>query len=205
MSRPDRRGGLTGLRQAFDEARFGPRRTLNLREWLPTPEVAVARAERVAAPTTGRRRRRGSRHHGPRQPERGRLFRRSAGRDSIAPRAQARRRRGRTQRAYGWLVRRHARAGVGALGIAKAPSRHRGTARAESSAVARRPRRGESPTCSAISPSVRSKGSASRTPRTSSRGEMLRQFSAIASTIGDVPGRESRLRAALRAALDQHE
>jgi DNA-nicking Smr family endonuclease len=37
------------------------------------------------------------------------------------------------------------------------------------------------------------------------RGEMLRQFSAVASTIGDVPAREAKLRAALRAALEQHE
>jgi hypothetical protein len=34
---------------------------------------------------------------------------------------------------------------------------------------------------------------------------MLRQFGAIASTVGDAPGRETRLRIAIRAALDQHE
>jgi hypothetical protein len=33
------------LRQAFDEARFGKGRTLNLRESLPTPAEAVARSE----------------------------------------------------------------------------------------------------------------------------------------------------------------
>ena len=37
------------------------------------------------------------------------------------------------------------------------------------------------------------------------QGEMLRQFGAIAATIGDAPGREGRLRTAIRAALDQHE
>ena len=36
---------LSGLRQAFDEARFGGARTLNLRESLPTAAEAVARAE----------------------------------------------------------------------------------------------------------------------------------------------------------------
>jgi hypothetical protein len=36
---------LSGLRQAFDEARFGAGRTLNLREALPTAAEAVARAE----------------------------------------------------------------------------------------------------------------------------------------------------------------
>ena len=45
MSRPRRRIGLKGLRQAFDEVRFGAQRTLNLRESLPTAEDAVARAE----------------------------------------------------------------------------------------------------------------------------------------------------------------
>jgi hypothetical protein len=37
------------------------------------------------------------------------------------------------------------------------------------------------------------------------QGEMLKQFGAIAASVGDQPGRETRLRHALRAALDQHE
>ena len=45
MTRPDRRVGLTGLRQAFDEVRFGHSRTLNLREARPTPAVATVRLE----------------------------------------------------------------------------------------------------------------------------------------------------------------
>src|ERR1041385_4159950 len=45
MDHPSRRVGLKGLRQAFDEARFGAQRTLNLRESLPTPEAAAARTE----------------------------------------------------------------------------------------------------------------------------------------------------------------
>ena len=45
MSRPGRRTSLSGLRQAFDDARFGSGRTLNLRETLPTAAEAVARAE----------------------------------------------------------------------------------------------------------------------------------------------------------------
>ena len=36
---------LAGLREAFDEARFGKSRTLNLRESLPTAAEAVARTE----------------------------------------------------------------------------------------------------------------------------------------------------------------
>lgn len=35
----------TNLLRAFDEAQFGPARTLNLRESLPTVEVAIRRAE----------------------------------------------------------------------------------------------------------------------------------------------------------------
>jgi Smr domain-containing protein len=41
----DDRVGLNGLKQAFDEARFGPQRTLNLRESLPTADQARMRAE----------------------------------------------------------------------------------------------------------------------------------------------------------------
>jgi hypothetical protein len=36
-------------------------------------------------------------------------------------------------------------------------------------------------------------------------GEMLKQFGAIAASVGDGPNREQRLRAAIRVALDQHE
>lgn len=45
MPRGRKPQGLTGLRQAFDEARFGNGRTLNLRETLPTAAEAVARTE----------------------------------------------------------------------------------------------------------------------------------------------------------------
>jgi hypothetical protein len=38
--------GLAGLQQAFDEARFGPTRTLNLRASLPTGYEAATRLER---------------------------------------------------------------------------------------------------------------------------------------------------------------
>ena len=37
------------------------------------------------------------------------------------------------------------------------------------------------------------------------QGEMLKQFGAIAGSIGDAPDREQRFKAALRTALDQHE
>lgn len=41
----DRHAGLRALHQAFDDARFGPARTLNLRNTLPTVRDAVARTE----------------------------------------------------------------------------------------------------------------------------------------------------------------
>lgn len=37
------------------------------------------------------------------------------------------------------------------------------------------------------------------------QSEMLKQFGAIAKSVGNEPGREARLRKAVRAALDQHE
>jgi hypothetical protein len=45
MARSRRGVPLSGLRHAFDEARFGPARTLNLREVLPTAAEAVVRTE----------------------------------------------------------------------------------------------------------------------------------------------------------------
>jgi hypothetical protein len=43
--RPPRTVPLSGLWKAFDEARFGPERTLNLRASLPTPDEATRRAD----------------------------------------------------------------------------------------------------------------------------------------------------------------
>lgn len=45
MSGPRRRMGLTQLWQAFDDARFGAARTLNLRMSLPTADEAARRTE----------------------------------------------------------------------------------------------------------------------------------------------------------------
>jgi hypothetical protein len=45
MNGPRRVEGLAGLRQAFDELRFGAARTLNLRASLPTARDAVARLD----------------------------------------------------------------------------------------------------------------------------------------------------------------
>src|SRR2546423_6291994 len=45
MSRPRTPNDPAAVRRALDEARFGPARTLNLRESLPTAAEAAARAE----------------------------------------------------------------------------------------------------------------------------------------------------------------
>src|SRR5437763_1839026 len=106
MSRGQRSNGLKGLRQAFDEVRFGDRRTLNLRDSLPTAQVAMERAE-------------------------------------------------------SWLRQQQVDRAEEGLGV-----KH---------------------TAMFL------------------QGEMLKQFGAIAATVGNEPGREGRLRTAIRAALDQHE
>ena len=59
--------------------------------------------------------------------------------------------------------------------------------------------------CCAISPSARSRGLACKDTAAFLQGEMLKQFGAIAATVGDAPGREARFKRAVRAALDQHE
>jgi hypothetical protein len=192
---------LKGLRQAFDEARFG--RTLNLREWLPTPEVAVARAEpwlrqcqvegaEEVLVITGQ-------------------GNQSAAGFSVVRQAVLRllhslKRRG--------VVAAHSEHTAGSFVVRLAPL----------SALWQSPkrRRDLSVAAPAPPPSLEDldeesqrmlrelaeralEGLGVKDAASFLRGEMLRQFSAVASTIGDVPARETKLRAALRAALEQHE
>lgn len=204
MSRPDRRVGLKALRQAFDEARFGPRRTLNLREWLPTPEAAVARAEPwlrqrqvesvdEVLVITGR-------------------GNQSAAGFSVVRQATIRllhslKRRG--------VVAGHVEHTPGSFVVTLAPV----------SALWESPKRRREPDAPVPAPTPPSleeldeetqrmlrdlaeralEGLGIKDTEPFLRGEMLRQFSALASTVGDVPAREAKLRAALRAALEQHE
>ncbi len=196
---------MNGLRRAFDEARFGPRRTLNLREWLPTPEAAVARAEPWLRQCqvdgadevliiTGR-----GKH--------------SAAGFSIVRQATIRllyalKRSG--------VIAGHAEHTPGSFVVTLAPLS------ALWETPKRRRGRAPQPEPPATPPSLDDLDADSRrilrdlaeraleglgikdtTPFL--HGEMLRQFSAIAATIGNVPTRHARLRAALREALDQHE
>ncbi len=204
MGRSNRTVGLTGLRQAFDEARFGPQRTLNLRDTLPTADVAATRTEAWL------------RQH---QVERadevlvitGRGNRSYAGvsvvRDAVLRLLHVLKRRG--------VVKSHEEHSPGSFVVMLAPV----------SALWESPKRnngrGVAPP-PATPPSLDDLDDDSRTllrhlaeralegigvkdTATFLQGEMLKQFGAIAGTIGDAPGRERRLKAALRAALDQHE
>lgn len=204
MSRPSRRGRLDGLRQAFDEARFGSEHTLNLRETLPTPDDAVFRAEAWLRQQqvdradevliiTGR-------------------GNQSAGGVSVVREAVIRllytlRRRG--------VIESHHEHTPGSFVVELAPV----------SALWESPRRNAG---RGIAPPPRTPPSLDDLDEESRimlrnlaeraleglgikdtgeflQGEMLRQFGALAATLGNEPGREERLRAAIRAALSQHE
>lgn len=204
MSRPSRNPGLKGLRQAFDEVRFGAQRTLNLRESLPTAADAAARAESWLRQQqvdragevliiTGR----GNQSEGGV----------SVVREAVIRLLLVLRRRG--------VIVGHEEHTPGSFVVALAPL----------SALWDSPRRNRGrgvATPSATPPSLEDLDDDTRTmlrnlaeraleglglKDTSPflQGEMLRQFGAIAGTVGDAPGRETRLRAAIRAALDQHE
>jgi hypothetical protein len=204
MDHPSRRVGLKGLRQAFDEARFGAQRTLNLRESLPTPEDAVARTEAWLRQQqvdradevliiTGR----GNQSEGGV----------SIVRDAVLRLLLVLRRRG--------VVSGHTEHTPGSFVVVPAPL----------SALWESPRRkrgrGIAPP-PATPPSLEDldeetrvmlrnlaeralEGLGLKDTAAFLQGEMLRQFGAIAATIGDAPAREERLRTAIRAALDQHE
>jgi len=204
MDRQDRRNGLKGLRQAFDEVRFGAQRTLNLRESLPTPADAAARAEAWLRQQqvdradevliiTGR----GNQSEGGI----------SVVRDAILRLLHVLKRRG--------VITGHEEHTAGSFVVTPAPL----------SALWESPRRnrarGIAP-APAIPPSLDQLDDETRAmlrdlaergleglglKDTSAflQGEMLRQFGAIAASIGDAPGREDRLRTAIRAALDQCE
>lgn len=204
MKHPGRRIGLNGLRNAFDEVRFGSQRTLNLRESLPTPEAAAARAEAWLRQqqvdrasevliVTGR----GNQSEGGV----------SVVREAVLRMLHVLRRRG--------VVGSHQEHTPGSFVVTLAPV----------SALWESPRRKGGrgvETQTATPPSLealdeRTKGLlralAERTldalgvkePEPFIEAEMLKQFSVIAKAVGTAPGREDRLRAAVRNALEQQE
>jgi len=204
MNRPSRRTGLKGLRQAFDEVRFGSQRTLNLRESLPTPEDAATRAEawlrqqqvdraEEVLIITGR----GNHSEGGV----------SVVREAVIRLLHVLKRRG--------VVTGHEEHTPGSLVVTLAPL----------SALWESPRRNRGrgiapppktpPSLEDLDDETRVmlrnlaeralEGLGLKDTAAFLQGEMLRQFGAIAATVGDAPGRELRLRTAIRAALDQHE
>jgi hypothetical protein len=204
MNRPSRRVGLKGLRQAFDEVRFGAERTLNLRESLPTPDAAtvrteawlrqqqVDRADEVLI-VTGR----GNQSEGGV----------SVVREAVLRLLHVLKRRG--------VIAGHEEHTPGSFVVILAPlsalwespRRNRGRG------IAPQPK--NPPSLDELDEETRTmlrnlaeralEGLGLKDTATFLQGEMLRQFGAIAATVGDAPGREARLRTAVRAALEQHE
>jgi hypothetical protein len=204
MDHRNRHVGLKGLQQAFDEARFGPRRTLNLRELLPTPDQATTRADSWLRQQqieqasevliiTGR----GN------NSEMGV----SVVREAVIRLLHALRRRG--------VVASHQEHTAGSFVVVLAPvaslweppKRNAGRGVA---APSRTP-----PSLEELDADTRQllrnlaeralEGLGIKDTAEYLQGEMLKQFGAIAKSVGDEPGREERLRMAVRAALDQHE
>jgi hypothetical protein len=204
MNRPSRRTGLKGLRQAFDEVRFGAQRTLNLRESLPTPEDAAARTEAWLRQRqvdraedvliiTGR----GNQSEGGVSPVR----------DAVVRLLHVLKRRG--------VITGHQEHTPGSFVVTPAPlsalweSPRRNRGRGIAPAPATPPSLGDLDEDTRVmlrnlaERALEGLGLKDTAPFL--QGEMLRQFGAIAATVGEAPGREDRLRAAIRAALDQHE
>jgi hypothetical protein len=202
---------LSGLRAAFDEARFGKSRTLNLRESLPTAAEAVARAEawlrqqqvqHSAADgeaevlvITGR----GNNSEGGV----------SVVRSAIEGMLHRLKQRG--------VVQRHAEHTPGSFVVTLAPVRALWDAPSRARKVAE-PAVADPPSLEALDPETRSllrqlaersleqlgvRGDRDRFIE----GEMVRQFSALAATLAasGLAEREQLLRAAIRRALEDYD
>jgi hypothetical protein len=204
MGRSNRSVGLTGLRQAFDEARFGSQRTLNLRDTLPTAAAAAARTEAwlrqqqvdradEVLVVTGR----GNKS----------VAGVSVVRETVLRLLYVLRRRG--------VVSGHEEHSPGSFVVKLAPiaalwespkrNNGRGVAPPPPTPPSLDDLDEESRTMLRNLAERALEGIGVKETATFLQGEMLKQFGAIAGTIGDGPGRERRLRAALQAALDQHE
>lgn len=204
MNRPSRNVGLRGLRQAFDEARFGAQRTLNLRETLPTADAAVSRTEAwlrqqqvdradEVLVITGR----GNSSEGGV----------SVVREAVIRLLFQLRRRG--------VVGGHTEHTPGSFVVTLAPvsALWESPKRKGGRGVTLPPK--TPPSLDDLDDETRTmlrnlaeralEGLGVKDTTDFVQGEMLRQFGAIAATVGDAPGREDRLKTAIRASLDQHE
>lgn len=204
MNRPSRRVGLGGLRQVFDEARFGSRRTLNLRETLPTPDEAVVRAEAWLRQQqvdradevliiTGR-------------------GNQSVGGVSLVRQAVIRLLHTLRRRGVIASLQEHT-PGSFVVNLAPVSALWESPRRNGGRGIAPPPR--TPPSLDDLDEESRImlrnlaeralEGLGIKDTAEFLQGEMLRQFGALAATVGSEPGREARLHAAIRAALDQHE
>jgi hypothetical protein len=200
-----RKTDLAGLRRAFDESRFGSAGTLNLRESLPTGDEASRRAEAWLRQ---------------KQIEKTAevLIITGRGNNSIDGVAVVReavirllhqlKRRG--------VVSGHQEHSPGSLivhlapvsALWESPSRTNGRGVAPPAAPV------DPPSLEELDPDTRRmlrdlaeralEGLGVHDTASYVHGEMLRQFSALARSIGDGPNRATRLRQAVRTALDQH-
>jgi hypothetical protein len=206
MTRPNRRvgGGLKGLRQAFDEVRFGAQRTLNLRETLPTPQAAATRAEawlrqqqvdraEEVLIITGR----GNNSEGGH----------SVVREAVIRQLHVLKRRG--------VIKGHEEHTPGSFVVTLAPVSALWEAPRRNGGRGAAPPPRTPPSLDDLDDDTRImlrnlaeralEGLGIKDTAAFLQGEMLRQFGAIAASIGQVPDRDARLRTAVRAALEQHE
>jgi hypothetical protein len=206
MSDADRRTGLQGLRQAFDEVRFGASRTLNLRERLPTANEAVARTESWLRQQQVDRSEEVFIVTGRGNSSEGGV---SVVREAVLRQLHVLKRRG--------VVAGHEEHTAGSFVVKLAPvsalwespKRNRGRGVAPTLATP--------PSLEELDPESRVmlrnlaeralEGLGVKDTATFLQGEMLKQFGAIAASLAQSPSvdREEQLRGALRAALDQHE
>ena len=204
-SRRRPRLGLSELHRAFDEARFGEQHTLNLRESLPTVDAATTRADNWLRQqqvdqsgevliVTGRG---------------------NQSEDGISPVRSAIERLLYLLRRRG-VIAAHREHSPGSFVVELAPvsslwespKRNRGRGVIASAPPA-------PPSLESLDAETRTmlrdlaeralEGLGVRDTTAFVQGEMLKQFAAIAATVGDAPGRDERFKRAVRAALDQYE
>jgi hypothetical protein len=204
MARSERRVDLKNLRQAFDEARFGARRTLNLRESRPSAEEASKRAETWLRQQqmekadevliiTGR----GNQSEGGY----------SVVREAVIRLFHALRRKG--------VIGGHQEHTPGSFVVTLAPVSALWESPKRNAGRGVEPAPATPPSLDDLDADTRLmlrnlaeralEGLGVKDTAAFLQGEMLKQFGAIAASVGDAPGRDARLKAAVRAALDQHE
>jgi len=204
MRRTGRREGLKGLRQAFDEVRFGAQRTLNLRETLPSGDAATVRTDAWLRQQQVDR-------AGEVLVITGRGNKSDDGvsvvREAVIRLLHVLKRRG--------VVQSHEEHTPGSFivkladvsALWESPRRNRGRGVAEPPP--------SPPSLDDLDSETRIllrnlaeralEGLGVKDTSAFLQGEMLKQFGAIAASVGSAPGREQRLRAAIRVALDQYE